>query len=139
MPDQIATDDELLSYLDEMLPVERMAEVERSLRSSDDLRQRLASLVHGRDQGVHSVGEIWRRKRLSCPSRKQLGSFLLEALDSDHHAYIEFHIRSVGCRICDANLRDLENSMQATPDVQQRRKRYFQSSAGYLSQLNEDD
>ena len=39
----------------------------------------------------------------------------------------------------DANMQDLENAMQATPDVHQRRKRYFQSSAGYLSQLNEDD
>ena len=126
------TDDELLAYLDEMLSVERMAAVEQALRDTDVLRRRLASLARRRDQGVHSVGEIWRRRRLSCPTRSQLGSYLLGTLDAKLVDYFDFHIQTVGCRFCSSNLHDLEQAMQATPEIQQRRRKFFQSSAGYL-------
>ena len=45
------------------------------------------------------------------------------------------HLDVVGCRYCQANLADLENQ-QAEHDTasQTRRRRYFQSSAGYLKQ-----
>jgi hypothetical protein len=74
-------------------------------------------MIARRDAGVHSLGEIWRRHRLTCPSRQQLGNFLLG-----------------GCRQCRANLDDL-NAQQAESGevVQSRRTKYFQSSAGNLS------
>ena len=126
------SDDELLAYLDELLPVQRMTSVEKALRGSESLRRHAASLARRRDQGVHSVGEIWRRLRLSCPTRSQLGSYLLGVLDADFAGYLDFHIQTVGCRICAANLRDLELAAQSKSDAQPRRRRIFQSSAGYL-------
>jgi hypothetical protein len=84
---------------------------------------------------LHSLGAIWRRHRLSCPPREQLGSFLLGVLDADHADYIRFHIETIGCRVCQASLADLEEQQTAASKVvEQRRTRYFQSSAGYLSQ-----
>jgi len=136
MSDSQFTDDELCAYLDEMLPVERMTAVENALRSSEPLRQRAAALNRRRDQGVHSVGEIWRRHRLSCPSRAQLGSFLLGTLDAPMSQYIDFHIRSIGCRLCAANLRDLEAASRSADDAPQRRRRFFESSAGTLRNLS---
>jgi anti-sigma factor RsiW len=130
------TDDELVAYLDEMLSADRMAALEAALRKSDSLRQRLAATNRRRDVGVHSVGEIWRRKRLSCPSRTQLGSFLLGTLDSELAAYIDFHIRSVGCRICAANLHDLQESSKVSGDAPERRRRFFESSAGTLRNMS---
>jgi anti-sigma factor RsiW len=65
---------ELEAYLDEALPAEAMAEIERALRKDAKLTQRLAAINGRRDAGVHTVGEIWRRLRLSCPTRDQLGS-----------------------------------------------------------------
>lgn len=126
------TDTELLAYLDEMLPVEEMTAVERALRASEPLRLRAAGLVRRRDQGAHSVGEIWRRLRLSCPSRSQLGGFLLGTLEADFAEYIEFHLRTIGCRFCAANLADLQQALDATPAAASRRRKFFESSAGYL-------
>lgn len=130
------SDDDLLAYLDEMLPADRTKVLEADLRTDEPLRMRLAALSRRRDQGVHSVGEIWRRLRLSCPTRSQLGSFLLGTLAAPQADYVEFHLRSVGCRICTANLHDLEQSMKSSTGSTERRRRFFESSAGRLRDLS---
>lgn len=133
MPVATITDPELLAYLDEMLPAERASLIERELRDSPALRQRASILARRRDQGGHSVGEIWRRHRLSCLTRSQLGSYVLGTLDQHLTDYIEFHLRTIGCRICAANLQDLQSARQASTDARQRRRKFFESSAGLLS------
>ena len=60
------TDRELCAWLDEMLPAERMTELEQQLRADESLQSRIAQLIHHLDQGGHTVGEIWQRERLSC-------------------------------------------------------------------------
>lgn len=130
------SDDDLLAYLDEMLPPERMAAIEAHLRTDEPLRLRVAALSRRRDEGIHSVGEIWRRSRLSCPSRSQLGSFLLGTLSGLQAQYVEFHLRSIGCRLCTANLHDLERSLKPAPEANDRRRRFFESSAGRLRDLS---
>ena len=133
------TDQELLAYLDESLSVELMSQVEESLRHSDSLRVRLAQLSRQRDHGAHSVGEIWRRNHLSCPSRSQLGGYLLETLTPEFHSHIEFHLHQTGCRYCAANLEDLQAGLSAaSTDKERRRQKYFQSSACYLSAKKAD-
>lgn len=132
MPHSPVTDAELLAYLDEMLPAERAAIIERELRSSAAERQRAALLVRRRDQGGHSVGEIWRRQRLSCLTRGQLGSYLLGTLNAELTDYIEFHLRTIGCRVCQANLQDLQSAQQSDGESRQRRRKFFESSAGLL-------
>jgi anti-sigma factor RsiW len=129
------TDHELLAYLDEMLPPARSAEVERALRHLEPLRRRAATLAQTRDQGVHSVGEIWRRRRLSCPTRSQLGSYLLGSLAKEIAAYVDFHLRTIGCRYCAANVADLEEAARSAPQAQERRRKFYQSSAGRLGRL----
>lgn len=124
----------LASYLDDALSERQTADVEQQLRQSDAIRQQLRMLSQERDRGDHSVGAIWRRHRLSCPTREQLGSFLLSVLDSEAHDYIEFHLKTIGCAFCQANLTDLQTQQkEAATQVKQRRKRYFQSSAGLLN------
>ena len=71
---------DLEAYLDESLPVERMTAIEDALRQNSALQKRLTAINGRRDAGVHSLGEIWRRHRLSCPTREQLGSYLLGVL-----------------------------------------------------------
>lgn len=124
---------DLEGYLDEALPPDQMARVELALRKDPMLVKQLAAIHSRRNSGVHSLGEIWRRGRLSCPSREQLGSFLLAALPEDAADYIAFHLDVVGCRYCQANLADLESQQAEKPEtVQRRRRRYFQSSVGHL-------
>jgi len=58
MPKDSVSDHQLLAYLEEMLPGEEMATLEKTMRDSQSLRRQVASLTHRRDQGLHSVGEI---------------------------------------------------------------------------------
>ncbi len=126
------TDAELSAFLEEALPPARSAQLEHQLRSDTNLRQRLIE-VRGRDNaGLHTIGSIWRRHRLSCPSRAELGQFLLEALEDEAADYVRFHIDSIGCRYCQANLADLQDSAADVSQPQIRRQRYFQTSAGLL-------
>ena len=124
---------DLDAYLDEALPAEEMGRLEKALRDDAELMGRLQTIHGRRNAGVHSLGAIWRRRRLSCPSREQLGSYLLGAVPDDVAAYIAFHVEMVGCRYCQANLADLRaQQTQQAAQVEPRRRRYFQTSAGYL-------
>ncbi len=127
------TDSELEAYLEEALPAELMASIEQAMRSDEKLRERLLTLIRQRDQGAHTVGAIWRRYRLSCPTREQLGSYLLNALDDDVRDYVQFHLETVECRYCQASLADLKRK-QSESDSQRRERtrRYFQSSIGRM-------
>jgi len=129
---------DLEAYLDEAMTPELTAEIEAVLREGNSLAERLterlANLTGQRDAGVHSLGAVWRRHRLSCPSREQLGSLLLGVLEPAQTDYVRFHLEEIGCRACKASLADLEeqNAAANQKDVSSRRQKYFQSSAGYL-------
>jgi hypothetical protein len=109
------------------------ARIEQALRQSEPLRKLLRVVMTERDRGEHTIGAIWRRRRLTCPTREQLGSYLLLVLEPEQQEYIAFHLDTVGCAYCQANLADLR-ALQQEPavQVQERRRRYFESSAGYL-------
>lgn len=124
---------DLEAYLDEALPAGEMSRLEDAIRADVQLRAQLALIHSRRDAGVHSLGEIWRRHRLSCPAREQLGSYLLGVLAGEAAEYVRFHLEVVGCRLCQANRADLEAQQREAADhVSSRRRKYFQSSAGYL-------
>ena len=124
---------DLEAYLDEALPPEEMARIEKAAREDRGLVRQLASIHARRGAGVYSLGEIWRQRRLSCPSREQLGSYLLGALEKEHARYVAFHLEVIGCRYCQANLADLQSQhagVEAT--AHGRRQKYFRLTAGYL-------
>lgn len=132
MPEEY-NDVELSAFLDEELPAEEMAKIEDELRQSQDLARRLARVRAEKEVGVHSLTEIWRRHRVSCPTREEMGSYLLGVLPPEFQQYIEFHIQRIGCRYCRANLDDLSaRQAEAEEQVATRRRKYFDSSAGYL-------
>lgn len=125
------TDAELVAFLDEALSHDRSTALEARLREDESLRQRLVA-VRGRETaGLHTLGAIWRRARLSCPSREDLGQFLLETLTDEQAEYVRFHLDTIECRYCQANLEDLRKSAESQENAV-RRKKYFQTSAGYL-------
>jgi len=126
----------LRAYLAETLPAEGMAAVEKALRESAELRERLEDVRQNRgDLGLHTLGAIWRRNRLTCPSRAQLGSYLLEALDPDAAEYLTFHLTVIACPYCLANYADLQSKSDADPSPASgpRHKRIYHSSRHLLS------
>src|SRR4029079_13532156 len=124
---------ELEAFLDEALPIERMTAIEEALRNSEELQKRLTAVNGRRDAGVHSLGEIWRRHRLSCPSRQQLCSHLLGVLSREEADYIKFHTETIGCRYCTASINDLKSQESAAEtEVAHRPPQHIQSSVGHL-------
>jgi hypothetical protein len=132
-------DDAMLrAYLAETLPAEDQARVEKGLRDSASLRARLEDVRSDRaDAGLHTLGAIWRRGRLTCPNRQQLGSYLLEALEPEHAAYITFHIDVIECPFCQANLADLKSQTGAAAGASRTRHHRILLSSQHL--LNEEN
>jgi hypothetical protein len=127
------TREHLNAYLDDALSDSETAQVEHALRDSESLRRLLRIIIQERDRGEHSIGAIWRRQRLSCPTRDQLGSHVLQVLEPALQEYIDFHLHTIACPYCLANLSDLQAlQREPAPQVKERRRRFFESSAGYL-------
>jgi hypothetical protein len=125
------TDEELLSYADERLPAARAAELERLLRTSSELANRLVELMRAEDDGSQTLGGMWRRGRWSCPPRAVWAAFVDARLGDGLSQYLRFHVETIGCRICAANLADLQRS-EGVADSEGRVRKIFQSSAGRL-------
>src|SRR5271165_4552496 len=133
-------DDAILrDYLVDALTPEESARVEKALRDSAELRARLEDVRQNKADGqLHTLGAIWHRARLTCPSRQQLGSFLLEALDPALASYLTFHIEVVECPFCRANLDDLKMQTQTAAAASASRTRQHRILQSSQHLLNED-
>src|SRR5262245_8753187 len=127
------TREQLHAYLDDALDDAEAARIEKLIRGSAAVRTRLSQVRDERDRGEHSLGAVWRRERLSCPTREQLGGYLHEVLDGPVHAYVEFHLQTISCACCLANLDDLKEKQAESPAQSRRRRRYFEQSARLLN------
>lgn len=133
MPAVTFTDAELHAYLDEQLPVARSTELESALRSTPALSKRLAKLLGDSDRGGFSVEAVWRNRRLSCPARSTWALYLAGGLGDGLKQYLEFHLNTIGCRCCAANVEDLRRGLDS--DSQRRTRRVFETSIGHLHAL----
>src|SRR5260221_336294 len=127
--------EQLHAYLDDSLSDSETARIEQGLRTSEALRQRLRVVRDEQDRGEHSLGAIWRRERLSCPSREDLNGFLHGIHEADFQAYIDFHLKTIACPTCLANLDDLKEKQAESAKSGRRRRKIFDSSAGLLTNL----
>jgi hypothetical protein len=129
----------LREYLAETLVPEESARVEKALRDSAALRARLEDVRQNRTDGqLHTLGEIWRRSRLTCPSREQLGSLLLDALDPELASYLTFHLEVVECPFCRANLIDLKAQSQTAAAAHAAKSRQHRILRSIQHLLGED-
>ena len=123
----------LRAYLLDDLPAGTLARVEKALRDSAELRAKLEDVRQNRaEAGLHSLGAIWRRARLTCPSRQQLGSLLLDALDPELASYLHFHIEVVECPFCQANLADLKGKAEPASTISRTRQHRILQSSKHL-------
>ena len=136
MSDLEIDDETLRSYLADAMPGGELARVEKALRDSAELRARLEDVRQDRsDANLHTLGAIWLRARLTCPTRQQLGSYLLEALDPGLSDYLKFHLDVVECPFCQANLADLKaTASQSASAVKSRHARILKSSRHLLGE-----
>lgn len=120
-------------YLNDALPAATAAAVEKAIRDQPALQELVQQVRQESDPGEHTIGAIWRRERLSCPTREQLAGHLQDILDADLAEYVGFHLREIGCPFCQANLDDLARLQNEAAETRTtRRKRIVDSSAGLL-------
>jgi hypothetical protein len=103
----------LREYLHDLLPQADSAAVERRLRTDTALQQLLEEVRAEEDRGEHTVGAIWRREHVTCPAREELGGYVIQALAPERLAYIQFHLETVECPFCLANVEDLTARQKA--------------------------
>ncbi len=98
----------------------------------DDLDAAERNLLTGEALSSEAtIARVWRQGRLSCLKRSTIGSYLLGVLEEPWHSYTAFHLETVQCLMCRANLEDLSaESEQVGGELGQR---MFQSSVGFLS------
>ena len=127
------TREQLHAFLDDALTDSEMARVEQAVRASQALQRALDQARQERDRGEHSLGAVWRRERLTCLTRDELSSYLFRTHDEARQEYIDFHLQTIGCAYCTANLADLHaRQRESEGQAKERRKRIFLASAGYL-------
>jgi len=76
--------------------------------------------------------DLWEYYRFSCPKRNTIGAYMLGTLEPDWHRYVEFHLHTLGCRFCRANLDDLQNQSRETQQ-EAFQARIMESTIGFLS------
>jgi len=75
--------------------------------------------------------DIWKFQRFSCLKRSTIGAYLLGTLDNEWHRYVDFHVNTLGCKFCRANLEDIQ-SQNAKKQSKRLRARIMESTAGFL-------
>ncbi len=132
------TDAQLEAYLDESLDPQTAADLEQACRADSELLSRLSSINRRRDEGVHTLGEIWRRHQIGVPSAEEVSDFLAGKLAQDQSTYIRFRLDVLKCRFTSALVEAAEQQMADSGEQSKtRRKKYFQNSAELLPKSSE--
>ena len=82
-----------------------------------------------------TIARVWRDRRLSCLKRSTIGSYLLGVLEEPWQSYTAFHLETIKCLMCRANLADLAAETEQQPP-QDLAEKMFQSSVGFLSRTD---
>ena len=89
-----------------------------------------------------SVSQVWVQERISCPNRYWLSSYLAGSLSEGQKDYIQFHLETIQCPYCQANLEDLEvastdDKQDLHHEVKNARRRSLESSAIFIQKLRD--
>lgn len=120
------TDEELLAWQEETLPVSRMRQMEAAFRNSPEFVERYRKLQEQLDQGGLTLGEVWRRHRIGCFSKEMLARHARGETSAGLSEQILFHLQTVECVWCQAVFETLNE------DDLNRTQRVFQTSLGGL-------
>lgn len=104
-------------------------------RSIKQIRKRVAAsripVGPSSEDFENLLTDIWKLQRFSCPKRSTIGAYLLGTLDNEWHRYVDFHVNTLGCSFCKANLEDLQ-AQNVKNQSKQLRARIMESTAGFL-------
>ena len=105
--------------------IERLARLARRHPRSDPS----LAIFEGDEDPSGLLSQVWRENMLSCLKRSTLGAYSLGVLEPDWKDYATFHLETVRCEVCAANLDDIRAGEASSRQV---RDRLFASSIGFL-------
>ncbi|TWU34579.1 RNA polymerase sigma factor [Novipirellula aureliae] len=76
----------------------------------------------------------WETHRPSCPKRSTLGKYTLGILSPAWHDFVRYHVETLGCLFCDANLAEFRKLPPTAPSTIN--NHLFQSTVGFLPPPN---
>lgn len=82
------------------------------------------------DASASLLTEVWEDQRLTCPKRSTIGRHLLGTLEEPWKGYVDFHVNTLGCTFCRANVEDLQKQTAEAP--RQLYDRVLQSTIGFF-------
>jgi RNA polymerase sigma factor (sigma-70 family) len=104
-------------------------------RSLKQIRQRIEisriPIGPSSEEFENLLTDVWKLQRFSCPKRSTIGAYLLGTLDKNWRQYVDFHVNTIGCRFCMANLHDLQEQ-NAQKQSRRLQTRIMESTAGFL-------
>jgi RNA polymerase sigma factor (sigma-70 family) len=104
-------------------------------RSLKQIRQRIESsrlpIGPSSEEFENLMTDVWKMQRFSCPKRSTIGAYLLGTLDKQWRQYVDFHVNTIGCGYCMANLHDLREQ-NANKQSKRFAARIMESTAGFL-------
>jgi len=104
-------------------------------RSLKQIRQRIEAshipIGPSSEDFENLMTDVWKLQRFSCPKRSTIGAYVLGTLDSEWHRYVDFHVNTVGCRFCMANLQDIQ-AQNVEKQSKRLQARIMESTAGFL-------
>lgn len=114
-----------------------IAVVKRRLvqRLRDDLNRSADRPGHAFDESSLETDwliQVWESERPSCPKRSTLGKYTLGILPNPWATHVEFHVKTLGCCFCNANLEELSATTASDPS-DETRDRLFQSTIGFFA------
>lgn len=108
-------------------------------RLREDLQTGLESQEHSFDdetQATDLLSKVWESERPSCPKRTTLGKFTLGILPAKWNEYVKFHVETLRCSFCNANLDELNSNAAKSHDAESR-ERLFQSTIGFFDSTDQ--
>ncbi|MCA9137707.1 MAG: sigma-70 family RNA polymerase sigma factor [Planctomycetales bacterium] len=83
------------------------------------------------------LSRVWESERPSCPKRTTLGKFTLGILPDHWDQYVRFHVETLGCSFCNANLDELRSTTASSHGDDTANDRLFQSTIGFFGAKNQ--
>lgn len=76
-----------------------------------------------------SLEALWEDNLFTCLKRSTLGAFEYDLLDPDLASYVAFHLTTLGCPYCHANMEDMKTQSEGLPEL---REKIFTTSTPFL-------
>jgi hypothetical protein len=109
------------------------SEIGEHLDACEACRQARDAILRELDGLEQSLSLLWVRERISCPHRDILAAYQHASLPRDQMDYVRFHVETVACEPCAANLADLrESDREEPPSIRRIRDDVMRSTTAFL-------